>query len=233
MTIGKEEPTKKITQTRGWGEWCGAWRSIDNNCPYGCYFCFGRVKAIQYKRITDKDHWLIPVPHVSKPSIPKDTVVGFPATHDIHEKNYDRCAEFILKLLENNNKLLLVSKPNYKVTNLLINLLEPWQDKVEFRFTINWYEPELQMYEPFAPGFKERVKSLQAVFLAGFYTSISIEPYLTRNVTGLIDRLYSWVRGDFWVGIMNHFSKIVKLYPEVENLRWLYSRDTVQALLEE
>ena len=63
----------------------------------------------------------------------------------------------------------------------------------------------LQLWEPDAPLFKNRMKALNLAHEMGFKTSISIEPFLDFNPISLILKVQDFVTETIWIGPMNNF----------------------------
>ena len=213
--------------TKGWKQWVKKQIGIRIGCERDCKFCFAKILGSE-KGYTSIDTWKNPKDRKTKDKIPSNSIVGFPSTHDITIHNYSDCLETILEILAKGNQLIIVTKPDYHIIEVLISDLKDYKDKIEFRITIGSYDNEvLKKFEPNASDFEERLLVLKTLFMAGFETSVAIEPFTSRDVRGLIERIYHYVTREIWVGIMNHFSKIIKIYPEAEELRPLYTKETV------
>ena len=216
--------------TKGWQEWAEHWLGIQNHCERGCKFCFAIKSDMQYKRISKPEERMQPKERkgIKNPDKKYDGLVAFPNTHDITIQNYSECIDYLERLLKAGNQVLIVTKPDVRIIELLISDLRDYKEQLEFRLTITTYENEvIKEFEPNASLFEDRVLCLKMLFMAGFETSVSIEPYTSRDVRGLIERIFHYVTREIWVGIMNHFSGIIKYYPEVEELRSLYTQETV------
>jgi len=219
-----------VTQTEGWKEWADYWLGLQNFCERGCLACFATWFDIKYKRITDPKERLTFKPRktIENPDKKYPGRVAFPNTHDITIQNYSQCEEYLIRLLKAGNQVLIVTKPDENIIRLLISALSEFKEQLEFRLSISTYDNEvLKKFEPNASDFEERVLCLKMLFMAGFETSVSAEYYLTRDVKGLIKRIYPYVTREIWVGIMNHFDQIVEYAPVIESLRELYSLETV------
>ena len=220
-----------MTQTKGWGEWADHQLGIQNSCERGCSYCFATYNdMVRYKRITKPQERLKYKQRktIKKPDKKYPGRVAFANSHDITINNYSECEDYLVRLLKAGNHVLIVTKPDYVVIRFLISALGKFREQLEFRITIGTYDNEvLKKFEPNASDFEERILCLKMLFMAGFETSVSIEPYLSRDVRGLIDRIYHYVTREIWVGIMNHFDQIVEYAPVIESLRELYSLETV------
>lgn len=222
--------------TKGWQEWAKYRLGIQKGCYRGCKYCFGMKEALRFKRIKKHEDWIIVTERktIENPDKKYNGLIGFPNTHDITLENYSECEEYLLRLLKAGNQVLIVTKPDYHIIELLISALQDYKDQVEFRLTIGSYDDSvLKKFEPRASNYQERYDCLRLLFMNGFKTSVSIEPYLSRDIIGLIRRIYVYVTGDIWIGIMNHFNFLVNYYPELLDLKQLFSKETVQAIYQE
>jgi len=222
--------------TKGWSELVDLQLGIQNNCERGCPYCFATEMAIRYNRISDPLERIAYQKRagIKNPDKKYPGVIGFPNSHDITMANYSECEDYLLRLLKAGNQVLIVTKPDYRVIELLISNLQDYRKQLEFMITIGSYDSEvLKKFEPGASDFLERLNCLSMLYTYSFETSAIFEPYLSRDVVGLIDRVYAWVTRDIWIGKMNHFNSIVKYAPEIEELRPLYSRETILAIHKE
>lgn len=217
--------------TTGWKEWAEQQFGIQNSCKNGCLYCFGTMSDMRFARIENPKDRLAYKPRkaIANPNKKYPGVVAFPNTHDIYYENYDKCEDYLLRLLVAGNKVLIVTKPDIRVIELLQTALREYRDQVEFRITIGSYNSTiLKKFEPNASDFEERLSCLKLLFMQGWATSVSIEPYLSRDVVGLISRINPYVSRDIWVGKMNHLNRMVKYVPELEFLRPLYTNVIVK-----
>jgi DNA repair photolyase len=61
----------------------------------------------------------------------------------------------------------------------------------------------LKFWEPKAPSFDERLKSLKHVHKLGFQTSISCEPMLDNHIEKVIKKVEPFVTETIWIGKAN------------------------------
>ena len=109
-------------------------------------------------------------------------------------------------MLASDNKVLIVSKPNPKCIKKLVKELKPYKDNVMFRFTIGTSNNKvLKLFEPNAPSYKDRERSLIMAFNAGYRTSISMEPILCASDLAIstIITLQPYVTDSIWIGKLN------------------------------
>ncbi|MHA1880181.1 MAG: hypothetical protein ACTSYG_07265 [Candidatus Heimdallarchaeota archaeon] len=219
--------------TQGWKEWAYKWVGIQNSCVRGCIYCFATEMALRYKRITTPEARQIfqARKNILNPDKKYPGRIAFPNTHDITESNYQKCRNYLDHLLKAGNDVLIVTKPDFSVIKQLIGDLLNYSEQVEFRITIgSRHSDVLKKFEPGASDFRERLECLSLLWQYSFHTSVSIEPYLSKDVAELIDDLWMWVERDIWVGKMNHLSRIAKYAPVVRELAPIYSDEVVKQI---
>ncbi len=64
----------------------------------------------------------------------------------------------------------------------------------------------LKFWEPNAPSFEERLRSLKYAYDKGYKTSISIEPFLDKDPYVLVEKLMPFTSKSIWIGKMNYVS---------------------------
>ena len=134
----------------------------------------------------------------------------FPSSHDIADdpRIKEACFTVLGKLLESGNQVLVTTKPRLPVTKDIVYLFSKYIDQMQFRFTITSSDNSLlKFWEPNAPTFEERVKSLAYAFNHGFKTSVSIEPFLDRDPRPLVETISRYVTKSIWLGIMNYIPR--------------------------
>jgi len=195
---------KKI---RGTFEWAKYNENCISGCSHGCWYCYARNKAIQ---MGDKTPWtwaneVISRKKMSKKIVKKDGRIMFPTTHDISPATLPACAVYLERLLSVGNEVLIVSKPHFSCISFLCEAFTQYKDQILFRFTIgSGYDDTLLLWEPNAPGFKERVASLKLAYDRGYFTSISCEPMLDQDIHVVVDAVKNWVTDAIWLGKANH-----------------------------
>jgi DNA repair photolyase len=140
-------------------------------------------------------------------SFPKrNGVIMFPSSHDITPFNLDACIRTISLILSNGNQLLIVTKPRLNCITSLITELIPWQSQILFRFTITSLDREVaSFWEPGAPEPSQRLACLKNAHLAGYKTSVSVEPMLQGRLEAIqvVNTVAEHVTDTIWVGKMN------------------------------
>lgn len=206
----------KMNRVRGTREWAVAEINCSVGCPYGCRYCYARLKALKNKVIASSEEWakVRPIEQGSAGSYPLfPGQVMFPAAHDIVPENIEHCLRVISQLLEKGNQVLIVSKPCLEIIDRICDEYEAWKKQILFRFTITSRDPViLAFWEPGAPGYEQRRSSLQRAAKRGFATSVSIEPMLDGgDIFGLVRELSPYVSHSIWIGLMNKISERVVL----------------------
>ncbi len=197
--------------TLGTKEWADSNVNCYLGCSHDCRYCYAKKMAIRFKRKTEKT-WRIMVPNyknIRKGYRKRTGRIMFPTSHDITLKSLDHCRLVLRKLLQAKNNVLITSKPNLNCITLLCKEFESFKAQIQFRFTITSCNDEvLKFWEPGAPTFNERLQSLTLAHVAGFKTSVSIEPFLDKDPFELIEILYPYVTESIWIGKMNYISSI-------------------------
>ncbi len=196
----------KAYATKGTQEWADCTQNLYLGCSNNCIYCYAKGIALRFGRITHKDEWKnmrLNKKQLNKRFNKRQGQIMFPSSHDITEETVGTCTTFLLHMLKPGNDLLVVTKAGLDVVRQLCRWLEPYQNQVEFRFTITSCDTTIaKVYEPDAPLISERVKGLVYARLYGYKTSVSIEPFLCNPLT-IVDRVHKSVSNCVWVGPMN------------------------------
>jgi hypothetical protein len=151
--------------------------------------------------------------------------VFFCSTHDIPPESLPNVKPYLARILElkHRKSILITSKLREDVCKELCEFLAHHKGRVEFRVTISTFDEDvISTYESKAPSFAERLRALQYARRKGFRTSVSIEPYLTRDVPQLVSLVEPYCTGEIWLGKMNYNVPL--------SLRALYTREVIQAI---
>ena len=199
----------------GTQEWAAQTENIINGCSNNCKYCYAKEIAIRFKRKTTNS-WSEEELNFKKlnRNILKrtDGTIMFPSTHDITPDNLSYSIFFLKKLLNEGNKVLIVSKPHFEVIQSLCNEFQDYKKNILFRFTIGSMDSEvLKFWELNAPDYEERKKSLIHAYNNGFATSVSCEPMLDNNTLELVKDLEAYVTDSIWIGKANFLSKRLKM----------------------
>ena len=190
-------------------DWVYQTVSCYDGCSNDCIYCFAKGDAVHQKHRLTIDEWkkeqLRPHDVKEKYNLFDDPIM-FPGTHDITTANFETCFAVLNRLLIAGNRVLIVSKPRLELTTKICDDLKEYRKNMLFRFTICSMNDEiLSFWEPNAPSYKERKKSLKYAFDAGYRTSVSIEPILdSEHVEELVNDLSPYVNHSIWIGTMNH-----------------------------
>ncbi len=206
------EEVKQAKITSGTKEWADYNVNCFKGCHNNCRYCYAKVMAKRFGRCTENT-W-------KKMQVRKDILnktfrkyngrVMFPSSHDIIDEPRVKevCFDVIQKLLEADNEVLITTKPSYNITREIVDRFEPFRDQIQFRFTITSKNDKLlSFWEPNAPPFKERLKSLKYAFENNFKTSVSIEPFLDYAPQNLVEVLSPFITESVWIGPMNYIAR--------------------------
>ena len=216
MTKGEVVEKKKDSRipVRGTREWAVAEINCCLGCPHGCRYCYARYDAVLRQGTVSADDWtacrVLPEEVDRKhPRYPGQ--VMFPTAHDIVPENLDACLQVLRNLIEAGNKVLVVSKPNLECIRSICSELRDDSDSILFRFTITARDQGLlDVWEPQAPGYMERIACLEYACTEGFATSVSVEPMLdTGDVVAMVHELLPYVSHSLWLGKMNKIAERV------------------------
>lgn len=224
----RDEPRK--TGTR---EWAAINVNIQTGCEHDCRYCYARWNAVTRYKWCTRQQWC--EPKIDSARVDKDYGryegrVMFPSAHDVTMRNANECLVVLRKLLEAGNEVLIVSKPDWNVIQLVMEALKYWQSQVMFRVTIgSCFDNVLKFWEPGAPNFDSRIKSLCCSFLEGWRTSVSCEPYLDchpAHVVALYEQCAPFLSrdpaGGMWFGMLRHWNSRVDLAGATEQEINLY-----------
>jgi len=199
-------------QRKGTGtyEWSEIPYSIQLGCSHGCLYCYARYDALKrFKRIATAEEWLHPVVNknkVKKKWKKRDGVIMFPTTHDITPHNLSEACEAILNMVASGNKVLIVSKPQMACITVLCDALKQYSELILFRFSIGAIDSQLiDVFEPHASTWQERIKCLKYAYEREFQTSVSAEPLLGGE--SMAEQVYQetipYITDTLWFGFLN------------------------------
>ena len=204
-------------KTSGTKEWASSNVNFQFGCENGCKYCYAFRMArrrTHHPRSHRKDledwtnHIEIREEIITKRFGKRHGRVMFPTTHDITENNVKYAVIILRNLLARGNEVLITTKPRLKVIQMICAVLAKFKPQIQFRFTItSRHDRILKEWEPNAPSFNERMESLYFAHMAGFKTSISIEPCLEADPRILVGILEPCVTESIWLGPMNHCGK--------------------------
>lgn len=194
---------------RGTEEWAETNLNFQKGCRNDCVYCYAKAMAIRFGTAIPES-WKEPVMAMPE-RFPKEKLVMMPSSHDIDRKNTSYAAECLKRLLDNNNRVLIVTKPRAAAIGGLISVLTsaPYsakKDMVTFRLSISTAdEVLLRRFEPDAPDFHERLMALRELKLAGLRAGVSAEPLLGGYDTfrDLYARVKPFLTDEIWVGKLN------------------------------
>lgn len=205
-------------------EWAVINANFINGCSNNCKYCYSREMAIRFKRKTT-ENWKIEEvnPNQFNRKFKKvDGFVMFPSSHDITPHYLLESVEFLRKIIDAGNNVLIVSKPHFEVIETICNVFVDFKKNILFRFTIGSMDSEvLDFWEPGAPDYNERKKCLKYAYEKGFETSVSCEPTLDNNTFSLVSDLEDYVSDFLWIGKANFLHRRLKMngFTDEESIR--------------
>lgn len=197
----------------GTKEWAEVNFNFINGCTHDCKYCYSKEMAIRFDRksaITWKNEELR-LKDLTKPISIINKVVMFPSSHDITPKYLNESITIIQRLLTSGNRVLIVTKPHLKCITKICETFEGNKKNILFRFTIGSANSRiLKFWEPGAPSFETRYKSLKYAYDLGFKTSVSCEPMLDFHIDRLIEKILPYITETIWIGNANFLLKRLK-----------------------
>ncbi len=188
-------------------EWAQHSLNLQYTCEYGCRYCYARKLNKRFKF------------QPKEPVIKKyNGVIMFPTMHDITVHNFDKVADTIEKLLEYDNKILIVSKMNRYVAIRFVERFanNPKKINLEFRITLTIFYNNY--FEPNAPTYIERYAAIDYI-CPHFNFSISLEPLL--NISSLIYIYLTYIGKSnykgIWIGCLTNY----KLNPKISEEKFV------------
>ena len=239
MIVVESTLLRQHKKTTGTKEWADHNVNCIKGCSNNCRYCYAKMMAKRFGRSTEES-WnamIINNKAVEKKYGRYNGRVMFPSTHDIIDEPalQEACFIVIGKLLEAGNEVLITTKPKLTVTEKIIERFSIYKGQIQFRFTITSInDPLLSFWEPNAPSYEERFKSLKYAYDMQFKTSVSIEPFLDFTPQTLINMVSPYVTESIWLGPMNYIpasnvQEVDKCYYQdirdnylVEHLREIY-----------
>ncbi len=210
--------TKTVFGTK---EWATCNLNFINGCKHDCRYCYSKEMAIRFNRKT-ASNWKdeeIRIHELDKKRSYKTGRIMFPSSHDIHPDNLKYTLRFLENILQPGNNVLIVTKPHLSCIKAICKQLEEYKKQILFRFTIGSSNSKiLKFWEPYAPSYKERIKSLKHAYKNGFQTSISCEPMLDGSVEKIIGDVLPYVTDCIWIGKANFLLRRLKMNGENDEI---------------
>tara|TARA_Y100000310_G_scaffold342463_1_gene445854 strand:+ start:5833 stop:6612 length:780 start_codon:yes stop_codon:yes gene_type:complete len=194
--------SKRVFGTR---EWASHNRNCQKGCEHGCWYCY----AAASHRGQD---FSVPSSQQEPPTTIKKVKghIMFPTRHDITAENYllaTRWIKHLVQCLDEESHILLVTKPAWAPFSRMLEMLEPHKDRILLRLTIGSMDSKtLNLFEPAASSFGERLECLVWAHMNGWRTSVSCEPCLMHpeGVPLFVAALSPFVTDGLWIGKMNY-----------------------------
>ena len=192
-------------------EWAKHSFNFQKGCLNGCKYCYARRILKRFEPEVNFDEPEISLTKTAKALLNRKVggVIMFPTMHDICSGNKNYYKEFLKILLKNDNKVLVVTKGNKEILEVIDYLLGCCPEKLnnlEIRVTIGSLKNEvLKHFEPNAPSVYERINVLKYAVCSGIENiSISCEPMLDDSVTGLL-QIAEGLNCEIWFGLANGY----------------------------
>jgi DNA repair photolyase len=207
-------PSKKTIKATGTREWAEKNVNFITGCNHDCRYCYSKEMAIRFKRATT-DSWS--TENIRKDALAKtykkvEGMLMFPSSHDITPIHLKETILILDKLLGAGNNILIVTKPHIECIKAICTKFKDNKGQILFRFTIGSVDSAtLKFWEPNAPSFEERLKSLKYAYLKGFGTSVSCEPMLDTMVFSVVDAVMPYVTDTIWIGKANNLMARLKI----------------------
>lgn len=205
---------RKEKQVFGTTEWATANANFISGCFHDCKYCYSKEMAIRFKRKTS-ENWKVEeinTQQLNKKFKKHEGYVMFPSSHDITPENLNYSILFLDKILEAGNHVLIVTKPHFNVIESICKRFSGHKKSILFRFTIGSCNSEtLSFWEPNAPSFEERLKSLKFAYELGFKTSVSCEPILDINTHELVRLIIPYITDAIWIGKPNFLVRRIRM----------------------
>lgn len=192
-------------------EWAKHSFNFQKGCLNGCKYCYARKILKRFEPNFDFDKpQLWATKNANRLLNAKvNGIIMFPTMHDICSQNKSIYQEFLSKLLRNDNKVLVVTKGNKEILEVIDYLNKTCHyklDNLELRVTIGSTDNKvLKHFEPNAPSYDERLNVLKYALCNNIKNiSISCEPMLDKSAYNLIYTA-SNLNCDVWFGLANGF----------------------------
>jgi DNA repair photolyase len=212
----------------GTKEWSDISRNCGTGCANGCIYCYAAWTAIyRYKRVkpgTWTEERINMAKAMKKEPYGRNPnqVVMYPTQHDITKAYYDVSIHKVQYLLDVGYKVLIVTKPSFKLFTSFCEHFKEYKDRILYRISLTSLDPNAaKLYEPGAPAPEERLACLKWAFKYGYQTSLSVEPMLPskeftyrRMGMYIYQTVAEFVTDTIWYGTMNHVhSRIENITP--------------------
>ena len=198
----------------GTKEWASYTCNFINGCKHDCKYCYSKEMAIRFHRKTASTWKIEEVREndILKKRTRKNGRIMFPSSHDIHPDNLKYSIRFLENILLPGNEVLIVTKPHYICIKEICSKFHLYKKNIIFRFTIGSASSKvLKFWEPGAPSYAERLKSLRYAYNNGFRTSISCEPMLDDSIGTIINDVQPFTSDYIWIGKANFLIRRLRM----------------------
>lgn len=224
----------KKHHNKQWSEHIHNILSVKSNCKNDCKYCYMKGLKNRFFKIDIENFDIIIDDKKVKKSWKKSSnkMIMFPSSHDIFPEFIDKYIEVCKNILNAGNSIMIVTKPRLNCIDKLIEQLSNHKDKIIFMLTITSSDQNLlEYYEKNAPTYDERKQCLINLFNNGYYTSISMEPFLNDPFI-VINELDQYVTHNIWLGLMSGFKNNKEInVDEKLRLTKLYSKEHISEII--
>lgn len=208
--------------------------NIYKGCTHGCRYCYGpnasRTKAEAY--------WLYANPKTDVINKLKKDCIKLAGTdcpeilvsflgdpYQPAERHYCLTQQAIFLLMQYKLPFSILTKGGYRAIRDF-HFLQGYPN-VRFGTSLSMcLKEDVEIWEPKAPSFKERVRTIERAKYFGLTTWVSLEPVIDPKQALYIIEQYDYVVDHWKVGKINHFPEIEKI------VDWVKFRQDVTALLD-
>src|ERR1039457_3088349 len=138
----------------GTREWAESNINFITGCSHNCKYCYSKEMSIRFKRTTPES-WtneMVRQKALSKTYRKIKGRIMFPSSHDITPTYINDALTILRKLLEIDNKVLIVTKPHLDCIKAICSTFDVRKSQILFRFTIGSANTQtLKFWEPNAP----------------------------------------------------------------------------------
>ena len=210
-------------------------------CFHDCLYCYARKMDVRFHRETEEC-----MLKQIFPKMPKNKLVMFPTTHDLHPKYIGRFSLTVIELINKGNRVLFTTKSSNSTFRAFLDKLDSdikdfsntnemlktqVRSNLEIRITITCRDNSfIEKFEKKTGFYEERLANLRYAYERGYKTSVSIEPLLCSKedldliILDLVDRKTDSV----WIGTLSSIPEDLRV-----EVAPFYSKENLQKIYDE